>query len=259
MMKKDNLGDRMKGYEHCYRLFLPKNSYVAIRLDGVAFHTYTKGLKRPFDQNLMDDMDETTKFLCEKISGVKIGYVQSDEITLVLSDCDTIDTEPWYGNNLQKLCSVSSAMATAKFNQLRGVRELMDARDSGEGMIPSDFVHTKLAYFDARVFVLPTESEVYNMLQWRTNDASRNSVSSVAQSLYSHKELHGKSNSEQQELIFQKGINWNDYPYRSKRGGTFVRTGIKSVRRGDNESIRRFWQAVETPIKWYENKEQFPI
>jgi tRNA(His) guanylyltransferase len=280
--KLDALGDRMKAYEGCYRLFIPKKSLVVIRLDGVAFHTFTKGLERPFDADLMADMDETTKFLCEKISGVKIGYVQSDEISLVLSDRDTLDTEPWFGNNLQKLCSVSAAMCTAKFNQLRIASAIENPPCDEDGNIVSDsfegvVMAHRLAYFDARVFVLPNEAEVYNYLQWRSNDASRNSVSSVAQSLYSHKELHGKSNSDKQELIFQKGINWNDYTYRQKRGGTFAR--IPAVSNADGVEVpacelchdlnngtefadftfRKKWKAVETPMKWYEERERFPL
>ena len=263
--KPDALGDRMKGYENCYRLYIPKKTFVVVRLDGVAFHTYTKGLVRPFDNDLMQDMDETTRFLCEKISGCKLGYVQSDEISLVLSDRDTLDTEPWFGNNLQKLCSVSAAMCTAKFNQLRIDRAINNisfepfASNHTAFALRSAVSTNKLAYFDARVFILPSETEVYNYLQWRSNDASRNSVSSVAQSLYSHKELHGKSNSDKQELIFKKGINWNDYTYRQKRGGTFTKTKFISIRNGDMETIRKSWEAVETPIRWYENKDKFPL
>lgn len=263
---KDSLGDRIKDYENCYRFYIPKKSFVVIRLDGVAWHTWTRGLDKPFDKALIDDMDATTKFLCEKISGCKLGYVQSDEISLILSDCDSIDTEPWFGNNLQKLCSVSSAMCTAKFNQLRIIRTLengacgRDMYELREFLVDDKGIENiKLAYFDARVFVLPTEAEVYNYLQWRSNDASRNSVSSVAQSLYSHKELHGKKTPEMHEMIFQKGINWNDYSYREKRGGTFARRLPLVDDMVTNVVYRAKWQPVETPIKWFDNKNKFPI
>lgn len=258
--KNDSLGDRMKEYENCYRFYIPKKSFVVIRLDGVAFHTYTKDLDRPFDKGLMGDMDATTKFLCEKISGCKLGYVQSDEISLILSDKDSIETQPWFGNNLQKLCSVSAAMCTAKFNQLRTYRMMRQCEgvDNSELAFAMMFSTAKLAYFDARVFILPTETEVYNYLQWRSNDASRNSVSSVAQSLYSHKELHGKKSAEMQEMIFQKGINWNDYSYREKRGGTFIKK-INVTREKDMEFLHKVWTSVETPVKWYDEREGFPI
>jgi tRNA(His) 5'-end guanylyltransferase len=157
-------------------------------------------------------------------------------------------------------------MCTAKFNQLRrdrwytyGTLELNpEPYSEHKSQVYKRQVET-LAFFDARVFVLPNEADVYSVLQWRSNDASRNSVSSVAQSLYSHKELHGKSNSDKQEMIFQKGINWNDYSYREKRGGTFTKSKIAIHKTDDEQIIRKTWQPVETPIKWWENREQFPI
>lgn len=267
MSKGDGFGDRMKNLEFCYRFMIPKKSYVCIRLDGKSFHTFTKGLDRPFDKGLMDDMDSTTKYLCENISGCKIGYTQSDEITLILSDKDSIETEPWFGNNLQKLCSVAASMCTAKFNQLRrdrwytyGTLELNpEPYSEHKSLVYKRQVET-LAFFDARVFVLPNEADVYSVLQWRSNDASRNSVSSVAQSLYSHKELHGKSNSDMQEMIFQKGINWNDYSYREKRGGTFAKVEKEEKFFEEiEESIRKYWSAVETPMNWFDDRSRIGI
>lgn len=209
-------------YEDRFRYLIPRRGFTIIRLDGVAFHTYTRGLKRPFDEIFIADMDNTAKYLCERIQGAKFAFVQSDEISILLTDFDRLTTDAWFDGNLQKMCSVSASMATAVFNQLR----------------PG-----KLAYFDSRVFTLPYAEEVINYYIWRQQDCTRNSVTAVAQSLYSHKELMGKSNSDKQELIFQRGQNWNDYPARQKRGGAILQK-IKTVDGVD----RHFWDIVEAPI-----------
>lgn len=119
-MKLDSLGDRIKNcYESRSQTHLTCRTNVIIRLDGVAFHTYTRQCEKPFDMSLINDMNETAKFLCENISGCKIGYVQSDEISLVLTDYDKFATQAWFDNNVQKMVSVSASMAASKFNQLR--------------------------------------------------------------------------------------------------------------------------------------------
>jgi tRNA(His) 5'-end guanylyltransferase len=224
---KDSLGDRMKSaYENRTRFSLPRRSYTIIRIDGKAFHTYTKGLKRPFDDELIEDMDATAAYLCKNISGAKCAYVQSDEISIVVTDFESITTQAWFDNNLQKMVSISASLATAKFNELRFKRGI-----------------TNLAMFDSRIFQIPQRVEVLNYLKWRQQDATRNSISSVAQSLYSHKQLHGISSDQQQELIFQKGINWNDFSSRKKRGGLIIK---QTYMRGDVE--RSKWEGIDTPI-----------
>ncbi len=213
---KDALGDRMKEfYEDRTRIKLPRRTYTIIRIDGKAFHTYTKGLERPFDDGLIEDMNLTTAYLCKNIQGAKFGYVQSDEISLVLTDFDDLGTHAWFDNNLQKMVSVAASMATAEFNRLRLARILYEDPTKVWSEIISSY---KLAMFDARAFQIPFIDEVENYFIWRQQDAVRNSISSVAQSLYSHKELNGKKTDEMQEMIFQKGINWNDYAPRKKRG-----------------------------------------
>jgi tRNA(His) 5'-end guanylyltransferase len=204
---KDALGDRMKAnYESRTRQFLMRRNYTVIRIDGKAFHTYTKHLQSPFDDNLMHDMDSTAAILCKEIGGAKFAFVQSDEISLLITDFDDLQTQAWFDYNVQKMVSVSASVATAAFNQFRQRRETNDVW----GM--------KLAHFDSRVFQLPNKSEVENYFIWRQQDTTRNSILSVAQSLYSHKQLEGKNTSELQEMIFQKGINWNDYKPYYKRG-----------------------------------------
>ena len=216
---KDELGDRIKtNYESITKYLLPRRTYVTIRLDGKAFHTFTKGLEKPFDKGLCDDMDNTALFLCNNIGGCKLAYVQSDEITLVLTDFEEDGTQPWFGNELQKICSISASMATSEFNKLRLLRTLKEEFKSCEDII-YDLELSKQANFDSRVFSISSRFETINHLIWRQRDATRNSMSMAAQSVYSHKELEKVSSSKKQELLFQKGINWNDYPVRYKRGG----------------------------------------
>lgn len=198
-MNRNDLGDRMKqSYEDRTRYLLPRRTYTIIRVDGKAFHTYTRGAVKPFDFKLMDIMDQTAKFLCEEIQGAQFAYIQSDEISILVTDFDKITTSAWFDGNIQKIVSVSASLATGKFNEFK-------FRD-----IP--------ASFDARVFTIPDPIEVSNYLIWRQQDSVRNSISMAARSIYSHKELHSKNTGQMQEMLFRKGINWNNYPDGAKRG-----------------------------------------
>lgn len=211
----DELGHRMKEYyEQRYKYSLQRRAYTIIRIDGKAFHTYTKNLNKPFDEELTQDMIDTTIYLCKNIQGAKFGYVQSDEISILLTDFDELSTQAWFDNNVQKMVSVSASLATAKFNQLRLKRDAIECGD----LVSTQITEFGLAHFDSRVFQLPTKTEVENYFIWRQQDAVRNSISAVAQSLYSHKELHNKNQNEMQEMIFKKGINWNDLELKYKRG-----------------------------------------
>jgi tRNA(His) 5'-end guanylyltransferase len=253
---KDPLGDRMKDfYEDRTRYKLARRTNTIIRIDGKAFHTYTKGLQRPFDQGLMEDMNKTAEYLCQNIQGAKFGYVQSDEISILITDYDDIDTHAWFDANLQKMASIAASLATAEFNRLRLIRK-MNTTVATAGSILEQFKH---AMFDARVFQIPYQEEVINYFIWRQQDATRNSISSVAQSLYSAKELHGKKTSDMQEMIFQKGINWNDFTPREKRGSIIRRVEHVYARRdepimdGKTRVIeaykRKKWEAdLNTPI-----------
>lgn len=215
-MSKDNIGDRMKAYEHISRLRLMRRTPVIIRLDGKAFHTFTKGFIRPFDDVLMKTMQDTTKYLCENIQGCVVGYTQSDEITLVLVDYKKLTSDAWFDNQIQKMVSVSSSMATLAFN--RAFRE--NARTMWEDLDQLEIYKSKLdsAMFDARAFSIPKE-DVNNCLLWRQQDASRNSIQMVGQANFSHSELQGKScNDIQSMLLVQKDINWNNLDTQYKRG-----------------------------------------
>lgn len=207
---KDSLGDRIKLYEAVNNRILIPRLPVVCRLDGKGFHTYLKGVKKPFDTGVQDIMDGTTKFLVEQTKA-DIGYTQSDEITLVFNRTES--DRLGYSDRVDKINSIFASMASAKFNQL--VPTLLPAKDG------------KLAFFDCRVFNVPDLMEAANCLIWRELDASRNSVSMSAQSMFSHKTLQGLSGDQMQEKMFQeKGVNWNDYPVRFKRGAYFKRIQI---------------------------------
>lgn len=226
--KRDSLGDRMKeNYENRAKTYLVRRMPVIIRLDGKAFHTFTKGLKKPYDEIFHNTMNATMKYLCENIQGCKLGYTQSDEITLLLTDYDTLDTDAWFGYNVQKMCSVSASMATVAFNKF--LREAYEKADDDycEAWNVSDddwkYIQTirnklDIAMFDSRCFNIPKE-EVTNCFIWRQQDATRNAIQMLGQCNFPHKELHGKScNDIQDMLMTQKGINFNDMPTEFKRG-----------------------------------------
>lgn len=225
-MKRDSLGSRMKQYENAFRFYLPKRLPVIIRIDGTHFHTYTKGMQKPFDVELTEAFWETAKFLGENIMGCKLIYHQSDEISLLLTNYDKLTSESWFDNNLQKLVSVSASLATAKFNEI---------------MFPKT---GKLATFDSRAWILPM-NEVVNYFLWRQQDATKNSISMVAQANFHHRELQGLNSSQlQDKLMLEKGINWNNLPIWQKRGVCIV----KRVYQKGN-AIRRRWEVdQETPI-----------
>lgn len=228
----DDLGTRMKTYyEGIPQTKLMRRTPVIIRIDGKAFHTFTRGFEKPFDKIMVKTMQETTKYLCENIQGCVFGYTQSDEITLVLIDYQKLTTSAWFDYEVQKMCSIAASMATMAFNKFfeKNV-EKFDIKlfSDEEGNVINDKRHQimqvylkaieKGAMFDARVFNIPKE-EVTNCIYWRQLDATRNSIQSVGQANFSHKELQDKTCNMIQDMLHeQKGINWNDYPTCLKRG-----------------------------------------
>lgn len=238
-MDRTTLGDRMKNnYENITRYYLTRRMPVIIRLDGRSFHTFTRGFKKPFDDILVKTMQDTMKYLCENIQGCVLGYTQSDEISLVLTDYAELTTDAWFGNNLQKMCSISASMATLAFNKFFSeqvqdfmyawcnefdVNVLLEKQNDYDNAVKVYFNKLNAAMFDSRVFTIPKE-EVCNYLIWRQQDATRNSIQSVGQANFSQKELHGKScNNIQDMLMTQKGINWNDYSTTLKRGSCCIK------------------------------------
>jgi tRNA(His) 5'-end guanylyltransferase len=224
MGKKQSLGDRIKSsYEDRSKTFLNRRTITIIRLDGKGFSKFTKGLNKPFDDGFSQDMDATALYLCENIQGAKFAYTQSDEISVVLCDFDNIETDAWFDYNVQKMTSIAASLATAKFNQLRMARNVVDTDD---GFNSFGIMAFNLAFFDARVFQVPNVDEMFNAILWRQQDCTRNSISMAASAAYSHKELEKKSSNMKQEMLFQKGINWNDYLPKYKRGSVVKKETI---------------------------------
>lgn len=217
--EKDSLGGRMKFYEKLNdKEFLP---YLPImcRLDGKAFHTFTRGLKRPYDVRLSTLMIDTAKYLLEATNAVT-AYTQFDEITLAWlpSELDKLI----FCANTNKLISLTASTATAYFNKNlpKAIPEKAD----------------RVALFDARVWQMPSSEEAANNFIWREQDAVRNSVQMAAQSVYSHNECFKKNNSELQEMLHEKGINWNDYPTFFKRG-SYIRRRITNRKLTEEELL----------------------
>lgn len=235
----DDLGVKMKTfYEQIPKTKLMRRCPVAIRIDGKAFHTFTRGFHKPFDEVLIKSMQETMKYLCENIQGCVIGYTQSDEITLILVDYKKLTSSAWFDYEVQKICSIAASMATMAFNNIfsKYVKKFdlelayndngIDTEENRKLWEIYKKALNKGAMFDARCFNIPKE-EVTNLVYWRQLDASRNSIQMVGQANFSHKELQNKScNDIQDMLMTQKGINWNDLPTYQKRGSCCVRNKI---------------------------------
>lgn len=220
MPVNDELGERMKMfYESVPKTKLIRRMPVAIRLDGKAFHTFTKGFKKPFDDILIKTMQETMKYLCENIQGCVLGYTQSDEITLILVDYKKLNSCAWFDYEVQKMCSIASSMATVSFNKYFRENVALECGHSLYDELITVYTNKfDKAMFDSRVFNIPKE-EVTNLLYWRQLDATRNSIQMLGQSVFSHKELQNKScNDIQNMLLIHKNINWNDLETVKKRG-----------------------------------------
>lgn len=235
MPDRDSLGTRMKTYyEEVPKFRLYRRTPVAIRIDGKAFHTFTRGFKKPFDEILIKSMQQTMLYLCENIQGCVLGYTQSDEITLILQDYKTLTTSAWFDYEIQKICSISASMATMAFNKFFEQNVYDDNPLGSVNSENCELINTyinaikKGAMFDARCFNIPKE-EVTNLIFWRQLDAARNSVQMVGQAYFSHKELQNKSCNDIQDMLMEKyNINWNDFPTTQKRGSCAVRMTIQN-------------------------------
>ena len=225
MSKNATLSERMKGYEDIYKFKVVPRTVFALRLDGKNFSKYTKNLTKPFDKDFSDAMDQTAIALAEELNPSFL-YTQSDEITLIFANTNP-ESDVIFDGKIQKLVSISAAIATAKFNEVRNNQYIKSLVDRGGDMtsletlymeLAEEFSFPKQAYFDSRVIPLPNVDEAFNNVLCRQRDATKNSISMAADTVYSHKELTGKNGNEKQEMLFQKGINWNDYPVKFKRG-----------------------------------------
>lgn len=246
-MDRSDIAKRMKGYEKSSERYLTRRTPVILRLDGCHFHSFTKGFDRPYDDGLISAMQQTTKYLCENIQGCVLGYCQSDEITLLLVDYKKLNSEAWFDYRQNKIESVAASMCTMAFNKFFGefCRNYGNDKYQDNGTSRADVDMDKLyklalnyntavkkgAYFDCRAFNIPKE-EVTNNFYWRQLDCSRNSVQMLGQAHFSHKELHGKTCGDIQDMLMtRKGINWNDIPTHKKRGTCVVKTESESGKR----------------------------
>lgn len=205
-----SLGDRMKRYEAVSHSNLMRRTPTIIRLDGKAFSSWTRNLKRPYDQILIDTMAVVMRDLVDNIQGAVFGFTQSDEISILIRDYDRLTTDMWFDGNIQKIVSVSASLATGFFNR------------SVESWNPE--IKQPLAFFDARVFSLPKD-EVTNYFLWRQQDCSRNSIQATGQAFLGHKNMQGMNNSQVQDALMalDTPINWNDYPIPFKRGVGYIK------------------------------------
>ena len=265
-MDTSDLAKRMKDYEMRDRYFLQKRIPVAIRVDMRAGHTFTRGFKKPFDDIFMKSMQETAKYMCENMGNAKLAYVQSDEITIILTDYDTLETDCWFNYRTDKLCSIAANMATMIFNKIfkekvenfieeGGAFSLAQLNYNQMKMEPYLKAIEKGAMFDARCFNIPKE-EVTNLIYWRQLDATRNSIQMVGQANFSHKELQNKSCNDIQDMLHeQKGINWNDYPTVCKRGTAIIYVNYQNPQSLTDKDIIKGWKIdTEMPILKGENR-----
>src|ERR1700722_9495140 len=209
----DAIGDRMKAYEttEAGRMFTPLLPVIA-RLDGKCFSKFKLGLARPYDERLSNLMIEVTKYLVQETVACA-GFCQSDEISLAWYSDNTI-SQIYFNGRIQKMTSVLAAMCSVKFNKLLPF------------FIPEKS-HLEPC-FDCRVWQVPNLEEGANAFLWREFDATKNSISMAAQHYYSHKELMNKHTGEMQEMLWQKGVNWNDYPDFFRRGSYVQRRIVKT-------------------------------
>jgi tRNA(His) guanylyltransferase len=222
---KDSLGDRMKRYETAAQQVLPMRLPVIIRVDGRAFHSWTREMKHPFDATFINWMNDVALALCKDIQDAVLAYIQSDEISVLLINYNTIEASAWFDNQVQKMVSSAAALASATMTKIAG----------------------RLALFDARAFALPRD-EVTNYFLWRQNDATRNSLQMLARALYSHKECYGKKQSDLQEMCFASGQNWNSFPTYLKRGRCAVRT--PKLEGKEQKVLRSRWVIDSEPPIW---------
>jgi tRNA(His) 5'-end guanylyltransferase len=216
-----SLGDRIKTYEQAYTHRYPPNQPLVIRVDGRAFHTYTRGMDRPFDHNLMAAMVEATEHTAKDMMGFKLAYTQSDEATFLITDFDKMETQGWFGYEVNKVLSLSASLFTAHFNMA------MHRNWGG-------FFDKPPATFDSRAFVVPM-ADVPNVFLWRQRDWERNSITMLAQAHFSHKQLHAKKTSDMHDMLHEKGVNWATDLNAAEKNGTFIRRVVR-MHESDNQA-----------------------
>ena len=255
---KDEIGIRMKNfYEFVPKARLMRRTPVIVRIDGKAFHTFTRGFVKPFDDILIETMQETMRFLCTNIQGCVFGYTQSDEISLLLIDFKELDSDAYFDYEIQKICSVTASMATLNFNRVF-CKKVATVKDGLDEKLYSTYKKAidKGAMFDSRCFNIPRE-EVTNYFYWRQIDASRNSVQMVGHVNFSQRELQKKSCNMIQDMLFErKGINWNDFSTTKKRGSCCIQKLVEVSCRDKNETILRNKWIIDNEIPIFKGEDR---
>lgn len=211
---EQTLGSRMKEYEYVTRNYLVNRVPIIVRIDGKAFHKFTRGLDKPCDKIFMESMKKTTVELCKQVQGTVMGYTQSDEISLVLMNTSDRNSELWFNNNLSKIISVSASIATVEFNKTfmnLGVQYELDNNVLFDNKNNNHKYSSKYmtANFDSRAFNIPRE-EVINYFIWRQRDCQKNAVNSAARTMFSHKQLQGLNQKQLKEkMLTEKGLNFD--------------------------------------------------
>lgn len=219
----DALGDRIKRYEAAANYKLTPKSSLIIRVDGKAFHTWTKPFDRPFDHRIIEAMIAAAERTASEMTGFKLAYIQSDEATFLLRDTDSYGTQGWFDYELNKLVSVSASMFTAYFN---------DKLEHPLG---------KPAMFDSRAFIVP-EEDAPNVFVWRQQDWARNSLMMYAREYFSHRALLGKSTADVHEMLHEQGLNWAELSDVLKNGTFIYRKGALELSHDvrDYNGIKRY-------------------
>lgn len=224
-MKFDNIEDRMLYLRSLTDYKLIPNSYVMVMLDGRSFSsTIKKYFKKPFDDTFIDIMNETARYLCERIQGCKFAYVQSDEISLVITDFDTPETDAFFGYRLEKILPLCASMATSKFNQLMTIEAIN--RTCNEQFSKLELIdiinNMKLHEFDCKAWNVPSYNDVYTWFLYRQLDCIRNSKQQTARTYLSHKECTSKKVDELIDILTDtKNIDWNTFDD-GKKYGRFI-------------------------------------
>lgn len=225
MNAKDTLGDRIKRYESVSNPKLTPRSPLFIRIDGKSFHTFTRGLQKPYSQVLIDTMAHAAEETAKHLSGFKLAYIQSDEATFMLTDTDTLTTQGWFDYELNKVVSISASYFTAYFNEFWQMQQ----EEVNQG--------PRLAVFDSRAFTVPAE-DAPNVFIWRQRDWERNSIQMLARAHFSQRECHGKKIADLHEMLHEKGVNWAKISPQLKNGTFILPKGERNYEKQTYESLK---------------------
>ena len=246
-MDKTSLGNRMKEYENCFNIKMPRKLPVIIRIDGKSFHSMVKkwNCHKPFDESFKEAMRFTAFNLAEEISGTIFVYTQSDEISLIIKNDQTLETQPWFDNKMQKIVSIAASKASSLFNYY-----LFKLENNINNI-------NELANFDARCFIVPNDHEIINYLIWRQQDCIKNSVSMLANSYFSSKQLHGKNVEDRRNMLKEVGIDWKKIDYCYKHGSMVSRKPKFFINHKSGEkNERNKWELEEVDFLFHNDKEK---